>query len=275
MPDRAQPMELPSAEAAGEQFAAEAGAADLAALRDMTAAEILAVAESTQAEVAAANVDGWVFPKQIAEIFAAGEHNDVDLIVGLNADEGTNLLPPRDPDAAWAGLGRLVGATFMDEVRSAYDNGHGRRGPVLRRLPRHGVHLADARVGAPRSPRRTRTCTATTSPSRQRRTARRSPRRIPRGGNPVRVQRNEDFCRPSAWAANPPRAIAHWAPPCPTTGWPSRRPVCPRRAEPQWPRFEIASDAYLEFGDAIEARQALMPTRLDLAGRIVPIEFDD
>jgi para-nitrobenzyl esterase len=46
-------------------------------------------------------VDGWVFPDHIANIYRAGKQNNVALIVGSNADEGTNLMPPpNDKDKA-------------------------------------------------------------------------------------------------------------------------------------------------------------------------------
>lgn len=46
-------------------------------------------------------VDGWVIPKLPSEIFAAGEQNDVALILGSMSDEGTTLFagmpePPRN-----------------------------------------------------------------------------------------------------------------------------------------------------------------------------------
>ena len=46
-------------------------------------------------------VDGWVIPRLPSDIFAAGEQNDVDLILGSMSDEGVTLFagmpePPRD-----------------------------------------------------------------------------------------------------------------------------------------------------------------------------------
>jgi para-nitrobenzyl esterase len=37
-------------------------------------------------------VDGWLFPQEIRAIFAAGKQNDVPLIAGSNADEGTAFV---------------------------------------------------------------------------------------------------------------------------------------------------------------------------------------
>ena len=42
-------------------------------------------------------VDGWVLPNTVYAIFAAGEQNDVPVIVGPNADEGTALTGGAGP----------------------------------------------------------------------------------------------------------------------------------------------------------------------------------
>ncbi|HEV3022077.1 MAG TPA: carboxylesterase/lipase family protein, partial [Pirellulales bacterium] len=86
----------PPAEKLGEELAAALGcdqAADpLAALRGKTADELLAaVAKRPSAPRTRAIVDGWVFPEEIADIYAAGRQNAVPVIVGSNADEGTSL----------------------------------------------------------------------------------------------------------------------------------------------------------------------------------------
>jgi carboxylesterase type B len=48
-----------------------------------------------------ANVDGWLFSDQVYEIFSRGEQNDVPVIVGSNADEGT-VFANRAPDSQQA-----------------------------------------------------------------------------------------------------------------------------------------------------------------------------
>jgi para-nitrobenzyl esterase len=80
-------------EAGGEEFAREllaGGAAEpsLAALRSQTADQIMAVRRTGRFSP---NIDGWVFPSSIRDIFAGGRQNDVPLIVGSNADEGASL----------------------------------------------------------------------------------------------------------------------------------------------------------------------------------------
>ena len=62
----------------------------LKTLRAKPAGELL---KSAETETVRAIVDGWVLPQDIATIFAQGRQNDVPLIVGYNADEGTALAP--------------------------------------------------------------------------------------------------------------------------------------------------------------------------------------
>jgi len=62
----------------------------LKTLRAKPAEELL---KSAETETVRAIVDGWVLPQDIATIFAQGRQNDVPLIVGYNADEGTALAP--------------------------------------------------------------------------------------------------------------------------------------------------------------------------------------
>jgi para-nitrobenzyl esterase len=70
--------------------AAPAGQDTLKALRAMPAQELLKAGET---EAVRPIVDGYVLPREIAAIFAQGQQNDVPLIAGYNADEGTTLAP--------------------------------------------------------------------------------------------------------------------------------------------------------------------------------------
>jgi para-nitrobenzyl esterase len=93
---------LPPAEKAGESLAAILGCdkadAPLAALRAKTTEEILAAAAKDPAQARTrANVDGWVFPDEIFNIYFQGKQNLVPVIVGSNADEGTALAGPMVP----------------------------------------------------------------------------------------------------------------------------------------------------------------------------------
>ena len=75
--------------------------APVEALRAKTGEEVMAVPHDGGRY--APNVDGWVFPDTILNIFARGEQNDVPVIVGSNADEdatlgGGRLEPMTVPD---------------------------------------------------------------------------------------------------------------------------------------------------------------------------------
>jgi para-nitrobenzyl esterase len=76
---------LSDAEQAGAKFGETAGAATLSALRAMPAAAL----NSANGFQTSATVDGWVFPQDVMTIFKAGKQNDVPVIIGSNANEGS------------------------------------------------------------------------------------------------------------------------------------------------------------------------------------------
>ena len=80
-------MDLASAERAGEKFAKDIGAASLAELRAIPARELLDFAYDhyTFRPI----VDGWFLPQNVDEIVAVGEQNDVPMLTGFVADEGS------------------------------------------------------------------------------------------------------------------------------------------------------------------------------------------
>lgn len=81
---------LADAEAKGLAFAKAMDGADLAALRARSSAEILALTLDPNANWdLGPDVDGWILPQTPREIFAAGKQNDVPLLAGWNADEGS------------------------------------------------------------------------------------------------------------------------------------------------------------------------------------------
>lgn len=82
---------LAEGEQVGERFASARGATTdpIKTLRAKSAADLL----SAQAAAITPVVDGWVLPQEVFAIFAAGRQNDVPLIAGFNADEGTSLAP--------------------------------------------------------------------------------------------------------------------------------------------------------------------------------------
>ncbi len=81
---------LAEAEIAGALIMKKLGAATLEELRGKPAGDLVKLAS----DQARPNVDGWVLPDQVMAIFAAGRQNDVPILIGSNADEGTAFTPP-------------------------------------------------------------------------------------------------------------------------------------------------------------------------------------
>lgn len=75
------------AEEAGARFQQRAGAADLAELRKLPFEKLLATRFNPQFVV-----DGYALTKPPYDAYAAGQHSDVDILVGTNADEGELFL---------------------------------------------------------------------------------------------------------------------------------------------------------------------------------------
>jgi para-nitrobenzyl esterase len=118
---------LDPAEKTGEDLAAALSCDKtddpLAAMRGKSADEILA---ATARDVTGSRTrlinDGWVFPDQIFDIFAAGMQNKVSVIVGSNADEGTSLfgaMAPAKADALRAVAKRRYGE-FAERLFEIY-----------------------------------------------------------------------------------------------------------------------------------------------------------
>jgi para-nitrobenzyl esterase len=87
------PMEtLAVAEKRGEELAAALGITQdvLKNLRAIPAEELL---KSNGQDTVPLVVDGWVVPQDVYSIFAQAKQNDVPLLAGNNADEGTTLAP--------------------------------------------------------------------------------------------------------------------------------------------------------------------------------------
>ena len=80
---------LEESENRGLQIAKQYHADSLAAMRAVPAADLM----KASGELARPTVDGWLLPQQIYAIYAAGKQNDVPMILGSNADEGTPFTP--------------------------------------------------------------------------------------------------------------------------------------------------------------------------------------
>lgn len=76
------------------QTSADAGASlNASVLKELRAMSPQNLLKASETETVRAIVDGYVLPQDIATIFSQGKQNDVPLLVGYNADEGTTLAP--------------------------------------------------------------------------------------------------------------------------------------------------------------------------------------
>jgi para-nitrobenzyl esterase len=105
---------LASEEARGERLPRELGVERsdgvLTALRDKSAAEVLAAAADFGF---GANVDGWVLTDKPDRMFANGKQNDVPLIIGANSDEWTTMIPYY-PEVDLEGFREQIGTRYGD-----------------------------------------------------------------------------------------------------------------------------------------------------------------
>ncbi len=102
---------LADAESQGVQVAERLGAGDLAAMRSASVEEVYEAAGASELPTFVGISDGHVFPKDVHDIFAAGEQNDVDTIVGFNSDEGTALF---------AAPGGITVAAYREALAGTY-----------------------------------------------------------------------------------------------------------------------------------------------------------
>ena len=110
------PATLAQAERAGQQFAAQAGAADLAALRAMSASQLLEATAKPGAPGFDAIIDGWVIPAHPAAMFAAGRQARVPLLAGWNSLESGPASLLGDLPATAENLAKVVHQHITDEA---------------------------------------------------------------------------------------------------------------------------------------------------------------
>ena len=104
------------------------GEVTLEAIRAATSDEVLAAVRTDSGPIPLRPVvGGWVLPDTVHAIFAGGEQNDVPVIVGSNADEGTALTGGGGPRT-------------VEEYRQ-FAGQFGAYTEDLRRVPRGRHHL--------------------------------------------------------------------------------------------------------------------------------------
>jgi para-nitrobenzyl esterase len=140
---------LAEAERAGEQFAESVGVHSAQELRAKPAVELQKAA--AQGQRFSPSMDGWMLPEDVYSIFAHGKQNDVPLLAGWNADEGTTLSswPANKTAADFIAEARHNFGERSDQFLTLYPAGSDQeaRGIPLCQLPRHDVRLADAYLG--------------------------------------------------------------------------------------------------------------------------------
>ncbi len=85
---------LQQAEQSGLKVMQTLGASSLAELRAKPAEEILQKGQGMRGPI----IDGYVLPQAVADIFAAGQQNNVALLTGWNEDEGMSFGPAKKAD---------------------------------------------------------------------------------------------------------------------------------------------------------------------------------
>jgi para-nitrobenzyl esterase len=101
---------LREAESDGVKFAESKGAHSLADLRAKPWRELLAAPASGPAIRFGVTLDGWFLPEDVDETIAKGKQNDVPMITGMTADEGSSA----------ADYGAIPAAEWQKQVRERF-----------------------------------------------------------------------------------------------------------------------------------------------------------
>ena len=110
------PVALSEAEQSGVKFAEKVGAKSLSEMRAMPAEKLLEFTDKPGSGRFMATIDGYFFPKQPLEIYAAGEQAHVPLLVGWNSEEMSSraLLGGEEPTAE--NFAKAVQKTFGENA---------------------------------------------------------------------------------------------------------------------------------------------------------------
>jgi para-nitrobenzyl esterase len=109
---------LSESEQNGVRFAASLGVASLAALRALSAMELLAAANHPGALSFRPNVDGYFFPERPASIYAAGQQARVPLLAGWNSEEASARAVLQEAPTP-ENVARLLSTTFGAQAAEA------------------------------------------------------------------------------------------------------------------------------------------------------------
>ena len=106
------------AERLGQEFATKAGAASVADLRKLSAAQVTAAATGSEG-ITWPVIDGHVIPDDQYKLYQAGRFNDTPILVGYNSDEGLSFGVPPTPDAYRQATRQRYGP-YADRLLAAY-----------------------------------------------------------------------------------------------------------------------------------------------------------
>lgn len=87
------PDAIPQKSDSSQKSASAAASIYPEVLKELRAMSPVNLIKAGETETVRPIVDGYVLPEDIATVFSQGKQNDVPLIVGYNADEGTTLAP--------------------------------------------------------------------------------------------------------------------------------------------------------------------------------------
>jgi para-nitrobenzyl esterase len=110
------PKPLQIGEQDGVKFVHSMGASSIAELRAKSAHEVLAAAIKSPITYAFGVVDGHVVPEHPASIYSRGRQNDVPLLVGWNADEGSLFAARLKLPADAPPYAERIRAQFKDQA---------------------------------------------------------------------------------------------------------------------------------------------------------------
>lgn len=110
---------LEAAETDGADFLAASGRANISALRDVPADELLALARQNNFRQRGVD-DGWLLPGQVYDIFAEGRQAPVSVITGFNRDESQHFLAAASTRAEYDAYVLKNFGPFTEEVMALY-----------------------------------------------------------------------------------------------------------------------------------------------------------
>jgi para-nitrobenzyl esterase len=247
---------LAQAEQAGVAFAKAANAESLKVLRGVPADKLLAI----QPFRTGINVDGYVLPDTVRNLFAGKRHNDVPVLIGSNANEWTTLSDPaqfpKTMDAYRQRVQRQYGADVKDYDQAYPVKTEADIAEVLFAVGRDTTFTLGMRTWA-------RMVTATGRNAHLYQFT-----RVPPGPNPgwgayhaaeIQYVFNNVGSRP--WATPVDHRLAdqmssYWAN-FATTGDPNGGNL------PRWAPFDLATEPYMDFGDTLQTKHHLLKAQLD------------